>query len=153
MLLDYLYYNIGKQQYDFELQILEKEGRISKRKKYSEICFDIDNKNNQWFIKKCNQRQILPNEIVLDLESKDQFNPIIKELKEMNIIFYVFSTGSRGYHIHLFFDRELTEKEKLDVIRHFASDEQLSSKRHMIALEFVSHWKSGKIKEMINNGN
>src|SRR3989344_539455 len=92
--LDYLYYNIGKQQYDFELQILEKEGRISKRKKYSEICFDIDNKNNQWFIKKCNQRQILPNEIVLDLESKDQFNPIIKELKEMNIIFYVFSTGS-----------------------------------------------------------
>ncbi len=148
--LNKLFYEVGNQSYDFELQILEQEGRRSKRKKFSQICFDLENKNNKWFLEKCNQRQILPIEVVLDLEEKEKLKPIIEELQQLKIKFYAFSTGSRGYHIHIFFNREISEQEKLKIIRHYGTDPQLSSKRHMVALEFAPHWKSGKIKDLVD---
>lgn len=156
--LNKLFYEVGNQSCDFELQILEQEGKRSKRKKFSQVCFDLENKSNKWFVGKCNQRQILPIEIVLDLEEKDKLKPIIKELQDLKVRFYVFSTGSRGYHIHIFFNREISEAEKLKIIKHFGADPQLSSNRHMVALEFAPHWKSGKIKDLIDikeyeNGN
>ena len=151
--LSYLFYKAGNQSYDFELQVLEKEGIKTKRKKYSEICFDIENKKNKWFLSKANQRQILPFEVVLDLEEKKQLKPSIEKLKELGVRFYVFSTGSRGYHIHLFFDRELSKEERLKIIKYFDADTQKASDRTMIALEFACHWKSGKEKELIENGN
>jgi hypothetical protein len=147
--LSYLFYELGGQNCDFELQILEKDGKRSKRKKYSEVCFDSENRWNKWFISKVNQRQILPFEIVLDFEDKERLPLTVKELQELKIIFYVFSTGSRGYHVHTFYNKNLSEQEKLKIIKHFLADTQLASNRHMIALEFAPHWKSGKIKELI----
>lgn len=156
--LNKLFYEVGSQSYDFELQILEKEGKTSKRRKFSQVCFDLENKSNKWFVEKCNQRQILPIEVVLDLEEKEKLKPIIEELQQLKLKFYAFSTGSRGYHIHIFFNRELSEAEKMKIIKHFGADTQLSSNRHMVALEFTHHWKSGKIKDLIDpkeyeNGN
>jgi hypothetical protein len=68
-------------------------------------------------------------------------------LKQLKIYFYAYDTGSRGYHIHIFFNRELQTFEKLAIIRHFGADEQKAVEKTLIALENATHWKSGKIKE------
>lgn len=148
--LAYLFYKVGNQNYDFSLQILSKEGFVSKRRPYSKVCFDYENSSNIWFLKRVNQRQQLPIELILDIEEKQKLKPIVQELTNKKSKFYVFSTGSRGYHIHIFFTRELSETEKLRLIRHFGADTQLSSNRHMVALEFAEHFKSGKIKDLVN---
>jgi hypothetical protein len=150
--LDYLFYKIGNQNYNFELQILNKDGKSSKRKRYSQVCFDYENNWNRWFIGKCNQRQVLPIEVVLDFEDKNKLQPCVQDLKKRGMPYYAYSTGSRGHHIHLFFKQELNEEQKLRIIRLYGADEQLASAKHMIALEFAPHWKSGKIKELIKEG-
>jgi len=147
--LDYLFYNVGQQKYDFYLQYLEKEGINTKWKKYSEVCFDCKNPKNNWFLENVNQRQILPIEVVLDLEEKEQLKPVIEKLKKLDMIFYVFSTGSRGFHIHMFFNKELPKKEKLRIINYFGADTQKASKKCLISLEYAKHWKSGKIKREV----
>ena len=162
VILDNLYYNIGKQQYDFFLCGTYKKGdeiKFTKWKKYSECIFPIDadetSENENWkdeqFFKQINQRQILPIEVVLDLEDKDQLKPISKTLSEWEQIkdFKIYSTGSRGYHIHIFFKEELSEKEKFKIIKFFGADEQKAGEKCLIALEGVPHWKSGKIKQEV----
>jgi hypothetical protein len=146
--LDYLYYEIGKQRYNFHLQFNEQEGIKTKWKKYSEVCFDCENPKNKWFLDHVNQREILPCECVLDFEQKDQLKPTIEKLKQMKIKFYAYETGSRGYHIHLFFNQDLTIEQKKNIIRYFGADEQVVGK-HLIALEHMPHWKSGKIKREV----
>ena len=144
--LDYLFYDIGKQQYDFFLQYSEEDGIKTKWRKYSQVCFECNNPKNKWFIEKCNQRQILPCEVVLDLEDKEKINSIVDDLKQLGLFFYVYDTGSRGYHVHIFFNRELSEKEKRVIIKHYGADEQKCYSKCLIALENSKHWKSGKIK-------
>ncbi len=153
--LDQVYYKIGGQKYDFYLQYSEKDKINTRWKKYSEVCFNYEDSKSKWFLEHVNQRQILPIEVVLDLEEKQQLDPVIKRLKEFNLIFYVFATGSRGYHVHLFFKRELSEKEKLQIIKYFGADTQKASKKCLIALEFSKHWKSGLVKREVkfNEGN
>ena len=148
--LDYLFYSLGKQNHDFYLQYSQEEGVKTKWRKYSEVCVDCENPKNKWFIENCNQRQILPFEVVLDLEEKERINPIVKELKERELIFYVYLTGSRGYHIHIFMKRELTEREKLNMIKQFNADTQKASGKCLISLEYAPHWKSNKIKDLVN---
>jgi hypothetical protein len=150
--LDKLFYQIGKQNYDFYLQYSEQEGIKTKWKKYSQVCFDPEDPKSKWFIQHVNQRQVLPIEVVLDLEKKEQLRPAIEKLKSMDATFYVFETGSRGYHIHIFFNRELTEKEKLRIIKLFGADTQKASSKCLISLEYAPHWKSGKIKQEVDYG-
>ena len=150
--LDKLFYQVGKQKYDFYLQYSEKDGIKTKWRKYSEVCFDYENPKNKWFLQHVNQRQILPIEVVLDLEKKEQLKPTIEKLESIGVIFYVFETGSRGYHCHVFFNRELTEKEKLAIIKFFGADTQKASSKCLISLEFAKHWKSGKIKQEVEYG-
>jgi len=150
MWLDKLYYQIGRQQYDFRLCGLKKikgETISTKWKKYSEIVFPVDF-NEGWKLKWVNQREILPNEVVLDLEVKEQLKPILRELRKIGVIYYVFSTESRGLHIHIFFNRKITDEERRDIIEYFGTDSQIIS-GHMIALEYTEHWKSGEIKKEI----
>lgn len=147
--LDFLFYKVGKQQYDFYLQYSEKNRINTKWRKYSEVCFDSEDPKNNWFLEHVNQRQVLPIEVVLDLEKKEQLKPTIEKLKSMGITFYVFSTGSRGFHIHIFFNREISEKEKLRIIKFFGADSQKASKKCLISLEYAKHWKSGKMKQEV----
>ena len=154
--LDYLFYQIGNQQYDFYLQYSKKDKINTKWKKYSEVIFPVDfdgtceDKKIQWFFENVNHRQILPNEIVLDLEEKELLNPAIEKLKEWSWDFSAFATGSRGYHIHIFMKRELTEREKLNIIKQFNADTQKASGKCLISLEYAPHWKSNKIKDLVN---
>ena len=153
--LDKLYYVIGRQQYDFALCGLKlKDGEVksTKWKTYRNVCFPLNPEEN-YKLNWINQRQILPCEVVLDLETKETLPKITSKLTELGYIFYVFQTGSRGYHVHVFFNRDLTEEEKLQIIKYFGADTQKSSKRTMIALEFSEHYKSGKIKDLIEDGN
>jgi len=151
--LSNLFYKVGNQEFDFQLQILEKEGIKTKRKKFSEILFDPENRWNKWFLTKVNQRQILPIECVLDLEEKFRLKSIVEELRNLGVKFYVFSTKSRGMHIHIFFTREISDKERLTIIEYFGTDTMKSSHKTMIALEYAVHWKSNKTMELIESGN
>jgi len=150
--LDYLFYGIGHQNFDFKLSGMKKKenGEVfsTKWKKYSEICFKLD-LDEDYKIRYINQRQIFPNEVVIDLEEKDKIKEVIQSLKKYFESFYVFETGSRGYHIHIFFRRPLSERQKLKIIRKFGGDEQLASQKHMVNLEWAEHWKSGKIKKRV----
>jgi len=158
--LDHLYYDLGQQKYDFELAgtFKGKDGEIgfSKWKKYSECVFPIefDGKTDNWeevsFFKQINQRQILPIEIVLDLEEKETLPSVIQKLKDLELTYKVFSTGSRGYHIHIFFKEKCSQKEKLKLIKYCGGDEQKDGNKCLIALEYAPHWKSGKLKEEYN---
>ncbi len=174
--LDKIYYEIGKQEYNFQLgsakmkksgevifwRNVQKEiGIVKKGTKitYMLLAQHFDHPYFQNFLSKLNQRQILPNEVVLDFEDKDSLPFVVKELQSLKVQFYVFSTGSRGFHIHIFFNKEISEEDKLKIIQHFGADPQLASSKHMVALEFAPHWKSGKIKslieikEVLKNGN
>ena len=148
--LDYIYYELGKQQYDFYLQCSKQDRVMTKWRKYSEVCFDCDNPKNKWFIENCNQRQILPCEVVLDFEDMTKLEVTLKELKGLNVYYYSYKTGSRGFHIHIFFNRVLEHFEKLAIIKHFGADEQKAVEKTLIALENAVHWKSGKIKEELS---
>ncbi len=158
ILIDNLYYDLGKQNFDFFLcgtYMKNGERLFTKWKRYSECIFPIDfdgacpDWKTQSFFEQINQRQIFPNEVVLDLEEKEQLEPTIKKLKEWGIKFKVYSTGSRGYHLHCLFEDSMNEEDKRRLINSFGADVQKNSDKTMIALENYPHWKTGKIKEEI----
>lgn len=166
--LENLYYKIGKQKYDFFLcGTYEKDGEklFTKWKKYSECILPIDfdgtcreNWEVQKFFDGINQRQILPIEIVLDIEEKSKIKEIVKQLEKWKWEYSIWETGSRGYHIHILINEDMTQEEKTKVIKTLGSDPQKDSEKTMIALENVPHWKTGEIKreitkeEILNNG-
>ena len=149
--LDKLYYDYGKQQYDFELCGMFKKGKdviVSKWKKYSEIVMPLDSNQSEqlW---KINNRTILPNEIVLDIENPKMYPAIFNELMKRGFKFLAYKTGSKGYHIHIFFRKGFQEISKTYFINKFGADVLKAGKRTMIALEFCPHWKTGKPKELV----
>ncbi len=157
-ILDNIYYNIGKQQYDFKVcGLSKKDGKIipTKWQKFSEAVFPIDydgacdDWRKQKFFEQINQREVLPNEIVLDLEDKKQLKSIVKELKNLNWKYTIYSTGSRGFHIHIYFKKELLGLDER-IIKYFGADNQVVP-GHMIALENYPHFKTGNLKEEIKN--
>jgi hypothetical protein len=143
--LDYLYYDIGKQNHDFELTCLTVDKPKQKWRKY------LDAQADEKFIEIANNRTIFPFEVVIDLEDPSKYEMIIKRIKKDFQSYSSYNTGSRGYHIHLFFNRELTQDEKLSIINRYEGDKQKASKRTMIALENCPHWKTGKLKELVEN--
>ena len=154
--LDVVYYDIGMQRTDFfvsGLKLIDGNPISTKWYKYSEKVMVI-NPWEDYKIKWINQRQVLKNEIVIDLEEKESFDGVCKKLEENNNYYYAYDTGSRGYHIHIFFKFNLTQKQKDLFIKKYFGDRQLSHEKHMINLEFSEHWKSGKIKKLVkSNGN
>jgi len=113
------------------------------------VCFDFETPKNKWFLERVNQRQILPNEIVLDLEEKSQLPLIEKLLDDLSWTYYTYDTGSRGYHVHIFFDKTVSAKDKQYVIELFGADVAKSGEKTLIALENVPHWKSQKVKSLV----
>lgn len=160
--LDKLYYDIGKQTYDFFLcGTYEKKGEklFTKWKKYSECIFPIefDGSADDWkdkkFFEQINQRQILPIEVVLDIEEKKQIKPIVKKLIKWGWEYSIWETGSRGYHIHMIFKEELNQEEKEAIVKKLGTDIQKCSDKCLIALENCSHWKTGNPKQLISKEN
>jgi hypothetical protein len=137
--LDKLYYDIGKQQCNFKISGLKRleDGSSQSTRWHNYLdkiaILDLD---EDWKIEWVNQRQILPNELVIDLEERETLNRVILKLKYYKQKYYIYDTGSRGYHIHIFYKNPLTEKQKRKYIKRFGGDEQLSSLKHMVNLEY-----------------
>ena len=156
--LDWLYYKEGKQNFDFFLcGTYEKDGEIkfTKWKKYSECIFPIDliNDTDDWkdrnYYNQINQRQIFPNEIVLDIEDPKQLKPIMEKIKEWEWDCFVYETGSKGYHIHIFYDEDFKIDEKEAIVKKLGTDIQKCSEKNLIALEYQPHWRTGNKKKEI----
>jgi len=150
--LDKLYYEIGKQTTNFRLcktYIKQGEQFFSKWHNYPDI-------QGTMFLDKCNQREQLHNEIVLD-QDKGDYKALIQRLKKDGIRFYAYATEKgRAQHIHCYF-KGLAELNKFDrenlrekFIKKYGCDLMLKSDSHMIAMEFCEHWKTGEIKKLID---
>jgi hypothetical protein len=158
--LDILFYDIGKQQFDFYVAgtyIKDGEKHFTKWKKYSEAAFPIehdgtckDDYKKQNFFEHINQRQIFPNELVLDIEEKEKAKPIIEKLEEWKWEYSIWETGSRGFHIHILFPEKITQKKKEVIVKSLETDLQKCSDKCLIALENCPHWKTGNIKKEIS---
>jgi hypothetical protein len=110
-----------------------------------------------WFLSKANNRQILPCEIVIDLDEEiaitklDYFQKILERNYEEYAIYH---TGSRGYHIHIK-DKNLATLpiRKREMVRELFIKGMLGdvAKKNevMIALEDCPHWKTGNQKVMV----
>ncbi len=151
--LDYLFYKEGKQNTNFYLCGTFGNRKFTKWRTYLDCIGSLDeiNHNERWqdrqFFEQINQRQILPHEVVLDLEEPEQLKPIVEKLKELKWgEYHIFETGSRGYHIHLFGNRDMTTEEKESVVLKLGTDIQKCSEKNLIALENVGHWKTGRMK-------
>lgn len=134
-----------------------KKGDIiwSKHKSVIE-CWESD--TGLGFLDKVNHRQILPFEIVLDIDdnpSKKNLNLICDKLDSLLCKYIAFFTGSKGYHIHikekdlLFISPQQREKLRETMILYFKCDIAKKSEKSMIALENVPHWKTGKLKKRV----
>ncbi len=155
--LDRLYYEMNNQR-DFYLAIMtRKDGltKCSKWRPYSVICFPINHDGTaedsraQWFFSRVNNRTILPCEVVLDGESMDSYQAVIELLNLKGWGYYAYETGSRGFHVHIFFEGDLSSQEKSKIIAEFGTDPQKANPRTMIALESCGHWKTGRAKAQI----
>jgi hypothetical protein len=144
--LDKLYYEADKQRGNLQLvnSYLDKEGnpKFSKWKKYLD-CEEI------WINTKANNRTILPNEIVLDIEEPEKYSEIIERVKKEFEFYSSYLTGSRGYHIHLWFNEDLSSDEKKAVIENYGTDILKGGNKCLIALENCPHWKTGNPKTLI----
>lgn len=106
-------------------------------------------------IEQANLRSILPKEIILDLEDPTELDRVKYMLKAYKLKYYIWSTGSKGYHINLFyndldkFDREVRKEIRKTIIKRFKTDETKSSEKGLLAVENKKHFKTGKEKTLI----
>jgi P4 family phage/plasmid primase-like protien len=160
--LDNLFYEKGKQSCNFQLAIAYKdnEGAL----KWSKWVEYMKAQEDEKFIEKVNNRTLLTNEIVIDLDLKinetiaqlkKRYTNTLQQLKADGYKFEAYFTGSKGYHIHLFFTKLATlkknDREKLRgvIIEKYNGDLQKKIDKCMIALENTPHWKTGNLKELL----
>ncbi len=117
------------------------------------------------FLSKANNREPLPNEIFIDLDTEQEnetrqetFNAICDFLEEKKEKYIGYKSGSKGYHIHIYdnsialMNKYEREKVKESIIK----DSQMKnadilkySDNAMLAIENVPHWKTGNKKERV----
>lgn len=134
-----------------------KKGEVSFSKHKSILdCWtnDLD------FMDEVNHRQVLPYEVILDLDDKDAIDKvdnICDDLNELDEEFYCFFTGSKGFHIHII-DRKLRNypdwvkkviREELYKLSSINFDVHKSSSKVLIAMENTPHWKTGEKKCLV----
>lgn len=163
---------------NFYLQYLQRkeDGSINRTKRYDLLWFfsRVDKEEYErrnWMFNRMNQRTLLDNEIILDIDhvNKKQAKLKIKTLLNhkdfkrifenrldskgtiINIRFFEVFESNSGYHIHILYDRGIDDDYRRFVINNIKRatnnsvvDSQILS-RHMIALEFSEHWKNNNI--------
>lgn len=129
--------------------------KFSKRHDVVKLC---ESDKGIQFLNKANCRQVLPCEIILDMDdniSDERLNKICDELDQYSFNYKAYATGSKGYHIHIFEDAltRYTERSR-HKIRHyliskFECDPQIASGKVLIAIEDMPHFKTGKVKTVV----
>lgn len=147
-ILDNIYYNLGRQHTDFGIFGLHKDFS-TKWKKYSKVCFPLNPWETSNSLNKVNNRTICKNEIVLDIENKNDLKKLIKKISQItDCDIYLYDTGSRGIHIHLWYKNPIEQDIQKRLIKIFKADNmKLTGKP--IALEDTPHWKTGRTKKLI----
>lgn len=158
--LDTLYYDIGKQATNFRIC---HNYFINGRKKFSRWINYLDSTIQER--REATHRTLLKNEVVLDFDPrkgetrkdlKCRVKSCLKWIKKKKISYKCYDTGSRGYHVHIFLERmffmnsEKRRTARTNIARYFGAELQKNSENVTIALEGVSHWKSGKKKKEVN---
>lgn len=106
-----------------------------------------------------NHRGILSNEIVFDIENKNDHIELEKLLQKEGFNFSTWDTGGKGTHTHLFFDKPLESKQKLFFVQKIEKtiniqlDESAVKGRRVIGIELGYHRKTGKRKTLIMDSN
>lgn len=156
--------NIANQYGDFKIMkswFERGEARFAKWRTVIDCSHSDDNYKNEF-----SHRQILPFEICLDMDEVEklpQAYELFERFMEDGILdeVYLFETGSKGIHIHIFLIKEYIAtmpdkkawREKLaraHTMLFHGFDTQKESRNVPIALEFAPHWKSGKQKRLVN---
>lgn len=152
-----LYYIKGKQVTNFRIF---HNYLVDGEKMFSKWVYYLDATEQD--IEAATHRTLLVNEIVLDFDPEkdesfehltDRVKKVCYTLKKRKVEFVCYSTGSRGYHIHLFIrdlfflEKEARRQFRVNIIKFFGAEIQKNSEGTAIALENVPHWKSGKIKQ------
>jgi len=119
-----------------------------------------------YMFEQCNHRQIQPYEIVIDLDDEDSIagvDKICDLLDKYRETYFCFTTGSKGYHIHIIeksfvksiIDRQKVRIELYRIIKKqtgFDIDLQKASDKVLIAMENTPHWKTGNKKKLYRKG-
>jgi len=100
-----------------------------------------------------NLREIMSNEIILDIDNPEQLTEIENKLEKLNLSYTEWNTGSRGFHIRLVFpDLVLCPEEQCKLIREYVIAEfgtDPKKKTGLLAIENKPHFKTGKLKTLI----
>jgi len=113
-------------------------------------CSDIE-------LEQANLLRILPHQIIIDIENKELLNDTIEKIQEKDWGYEIWDTGSRGYHIYLEFDNiEILDLDVRQMIRKFIinffnADLALSKDAQFIACPHGRHFKTGKIKHLLES--
>jgi len=133
----------------------DKDGNLKwfKHRKVSE-CWESE--KDLWFLDKATHRSQTKNEIVLDFDEGDTFknmNDTCDILESYQLKYKSYSTGSKGYHVHIFLKEELhpriMKSIRVFLIENNDCDIMKIRQNSMIAIENIPHWKSGKIKTLV----
>jgi len=162
--VDELYYDLSWQDTNLKFAWTwnggDDEIHWSKHRTYLEI------QENDYYVKKVSHHSIIRTIVVLDFDPlKNESEHQLKKrvdlaetyFKKEGVSYYIYSTGSRGFHLHCFFpamrfwSKVRRENFRSNLIAEFQCDQMKSRENVMIAMPGVEHWKSGKIKEMIRH--
>jgi hypothetical protein len=140
----------------------DKEGDVHSSKHKTVLAC---NETNDKLLYEANNRQIFESELVIDIDppkgenpakTKRRFQSTCNFLNRQGLGYRAYSTGSRGYHIHLIFPKllSITNYERTQMRQRILSqfkgyDLSKCSNNVMIALEFSEHFKTGKPKTLI----
>ena len=150
--------NLCNKYEDFKIANSYKENEEIKWSKHRTVIECWENEKLLHFLEEATHRSQLQKEVVLDIDEKindELLEKIYNNLKFYNLNFAIFSTGSKGFHIHIeipnnnFFTSENFRRNFIYSFKKEFADELKYSSNVMVALEFTPHWKSGKIKKVI----
>jgi len=145
---------------DFKVAYSKKRDEKMYWSKHRSVLECWESERGLRFLDKANNRQILPTEIVLDIDrpiTQEELNKICDTLRKANEQFYCYFTGSKGYHIHIWnqkyalHEQRVRKKAKQKIIEKFGSELLKSSENVMIAIAGQPHWKTGKKKRLIDS--
>lgn len=120
-------------------------------------------KNWVWYSKatseeiiRSNVRSLTKSEHALDLDNKELLPAVLHKLKNYQLKYTTWDTGSRGFHILLVFpemkcfdDHDIALFRKF-LCETFGTDPSKGSSRTMLSIEWGHHFKTGKVKKIMS---
>lgn len=117
-----------------------------------------ESKEGLKWLKTVNNREILPIEIVLDIDENvniDRVNRICDKLEKYGVHHTAYFSGSKGYHIHILsyklgeYTKRQREMIRTVILEKLNCDPQKKSEHGTIAIECCPHWRTGRKKSVV----